>query len=101
MILSNNNVVGDVIALINTELTLPLIKNYIKTARISLFIDAGNIWSKNNLLDFTDTHFRLSNGISLKIISPFGPISFSYAYPVKKYKDDKIERLQFNFNKFY
>ncbi|MCV2528522.1 MAG: outer membrane protein assembly factor BamA [Candidatus Lightella neohaematopini] len=101
LILSNNSIGGNIIALINTELILPLIKNYVKTARISLFIDTGNIWSKNNLLDFTDTHFRLSNGISIKIISPFGPISFSYAYPIKKYKDDKIERLQFNFNKFY
>ncbi|MCV2502291.1 MAG: outer membrane protein assembly factor BamA [Candidatus Lightella neohaematopini] len=98
---SNDNGGGDVIALINTELILPIIKKYIKVARISLFIDIGNIWNKSNLLNFIDKNFRLSNGISVKIISPFGPISLSYAYPIKKYNDDKIERLQFNFNKFY
>ncbi|MCV2524927.1 MAG: BamA/TamA family outer membrane protein, partial [Candidatus Lightella neohaematopini] len=98
---SNDNGGGDVIALINTELILPIIKKYIKVARISLFIDIGNIWNKSDLLNFIDKNFRLSNGISVKIISPFGPISLSYAYPIKKYNDDKIERLQFNFNKFY
>ncbi|MCV2525040.1 MAG: outer membrane protein assembly factor BamA [Candidatus Lightella neohaematopini] len=98
---SNDSGGGNIITLINTELILPLIKKYTKVARISLFIDVGNIWSKDNLLNFIDKNFRLSNGISIKIISPFGPISLSYAYPIKKYNDDKIEKLQFNFNKFY
>ncbi|MCV2518649.1 MAG: outer membrane protein assembly factor BamA [Candidatus Lightella neohaematopini] len=98
---SNDHGGGNVITLINTELILPIIKNYTKVARMSLFIDIGNIWNKNNLLNFIDKNFRLSNGISIKIISPFGPISFSYAYPIKKYNNDKIERLQFNFNRFY
>ncbi|MCV2499839.1 MAG: outer membrane protein assembly factor BamA [Candidatus Lightella neohaematopini] len=98
---SNDNGGGNIIALINTELILPLIKKYTKVVRMSLFIDIGNIWSKNNLLNFIDKNFRLSHGISIKIISPFGPISISYAYPIKKYHDDKIERLQFNLNRFY
>ncbi|MCV2506352.1 MAG: outer membrane protein assembly factor BamA [Candidatus Lightella neohaematopini] len=98
---SNNNNKGNVIALTNTELILPLLKQYIKTARISLFVDIGNVWNKNSMLNFTDKDFRLSNGISIKVISPFGPISFSYAYPIKKYTNDKIEKLQFNFSRLY
>ena len=29
--------------------------------------------------------------------SPMGPISISYAYPLRKEDDDEIERLQFTF----
>jgi outer membrane protein insertion porin family len=29
--------------------------------------------------------------------SPMGPISISYAYPLKSEDDDRLERLQFTF----
>jgi outer membrane protein insertion porin family len=65
------------------------------SARISAFIDFGNVfdgydnWEANEL--------RASAGVALLWRAPVGPISISYAYPIKKKPGDEIERLQFTF----
>jgi outer membrane protein insertion porin family len=39
----------------------------------------------------------VSTGVALLWRAPVGPISISYAFPLKKEDGDKIERLQFTF----
>ncbi|KAJ4852459.1 outer membrane protein assembly factor BamA [Xylella fastidiosa subsp. multiplex] len=65
------------------------------SARISAFLDVGNVF--NGVKNFTTNELRASSGVALLWRAPIGPISISYAFPIKKQNDDEIERLQFTF----
>jgi outer membrane protein insertion porin family len=64
-------------------------------ARISAFIDFGNVYDGWD--NFKANDLRVSTGIALMWRSPMGPLSISYALPVRKQDGDQIERLQFTF----
>ena len=66
-----------------------------KAARVSAFVDFGNVFADVDSVDAGE--FRASAGISLLWRAPVGPISISYALPLRKEDDDEIERLQFTF----
>lgn len=66
-----------------------------KAARVSAFMDFGNVFADVDSVDAGE--FRASAGISLLWRAPVGPISISYAIPLRKEDDDEIERLQFTF----
>ena len=65
------------------------------SARVSAFIDFGNVY--RNADDFDVDTLRASAGIALLWRAPVGPISISYAIPLKSEPDDEIEHLQFTF----
>jgi outer membrane protein insertion porin family len=64
-------------------------------ARASAFIDFGNVYKDFDSWDAGE--LRASTGIALMWRSPMGPISISYAYPLRKEEEDELERLQFTF----
>ena len=64
-------------------------------ARISAFLDFGNVY--NGFDNFDAGDLRVSTGVSLLWRSPMGPLSISYAFPLRKEDGDQIERLQFSF----
>jgi len=64
-------------------------------SRIALFVDVGNVyenWSK-----FDASLFRASTGLSITWQAPIGPIIMNYAFPIKKFRGDRTEALQFSF----
>ena len=63
--------------------------------RISAFVDYGNVFARTG--DFSLSEFRVTTGVALQWQSPVGPISISYALPLRKEDGDEIERLQFTF----
>lgn len=65
------------------------------SARVSAFLDFGNVYSGTD--NFDAGELRASAGIALLWRAPVGPISISYAFPLKKKEGDEIERLQFTF----
>ncbi len=65
------------------------------SARISAFFDFGNVYS--GVDNFKANELRASTGVALLWRAPVGPISISYAFPLKKEDNDEIERLQFTF----
>ena len=65
------------------------------SARVSAFLDFGNVYDGWN--NFSASDLRASTGISLLWRSPMGPLSISYAIPLRKKDGDQIERLQFTF----
>jgi outer membrane protein insertion porin family len=65
------------------------------SARVSAFVDYGNVYDGWN--NFKANELRVSTGIALLWRAPVGPISISYAFPLKKEDGDEIERLQFTF----
>ncbi|MFT3755997.1 MAG: outer membrane protein assembly factor BamA [Pseudoxanthomonas sp.] len=64
-------------------------------ARISAFVDFGNVF--NGIDNFEARELRASAGVALLWRAPVGPISISYALPLRKEEGDEIERLQFTF----
>jgi len=65
------------------------------SARVSAFVDFGNVY--NGVDNFKANELRVSTGVALLWRAPVGPISISYAFPLKKKDGDEIERLQFTF----
>src|SRR5690606_6979328 len=76
-------------------------------ARVSAFVDVGNVF--RNTDEFDSGELRASAGIALMWRAPVGPISISYAYPLRHEEEvrgangqviqhgDELERLQFTF----
>ena len=64
-------------------------------ARVSAFVDFGNVF--RNVDAFESSELRASAGVALMWRAPVGPISISYAIPLRKQDEDRIERLQFTF----
>jgi outer membrane protein insertion porin family len=65
------------------------------------FVDVGSLWGSAdnpalfNILD--STLMRVSTGIGVQWISPFGPIRVDYAIPIQKEYFDKTENFRFSF----
>jgi outer membrane protein insertion porin family len=64
-------------------------------ARISAFVDFGNVFATAG--DFDAGQLRASTGVAMLWRAPVGPISISYAYPLRQEDGDQVERLQFTF----
>lgn len=71
------------------------------SVRTMLFYDFGNVFSSNCrstssvCSDFDLSEMRSSVGLGLTWLSGFGPLTFSFAYPIDEQDDDEIERFQF------
>ncbi|HDL4234131.1 TPA: outer membrane protein assembly factor BamA, partial [Mannheimia haemolytica] len=104
----NNDIIGgNALAAASLELITPtpfVSEKYQHNVRTSLFVDAASAWNTKwkkdeytNLPDYGDfKRFRASAGIAFQWMSPIGPLSFSYAKPIRKYDNDDIEQFQFN-----
>jgi outer membrane protein insertion porin family len=64
-----------------------------RTLRLFGFTDIGRAFGEDEKVSVND--LRASTGIGLSWISPMGPLRFSYAKPLRKLAEDKIQRLQF------
>ncbi len=64
-----------------------------KNLRLSGFVDGGNVFGKDEKISLGD--LRYSAGLAISWFSPIGPLKVSFAQPIKKDADDKIERFQF------
>ncbi len=65
------------------------------SARVSAFVDFGNVFA--NTAAFSASELRASAGVAVLWRAPVGPISISYAFPIRQQPGDEIERLQFTF----
>ncbi len=66
-----------------------------ESARISTFVDFGNVYAKPG--DVTFSTMRASVGVALQWRAPIGPIIISFAEPIRKQLGDQPEHLQFTF----
>nr|WP_318779037.1 outer membrane protein assembly factor BamA [Blochmannia endosymbiont of Colobopsis nipponica] len=110
---SNDAIGGNAMAVVRNELIVPLPwihEKYFDTIRTSLFVDMGSVWDtywKDTIKTYiagipnykNPKNIRVSGGVSLQWISPFGPIILSYAQLIKKYAGDQLEQFQFNVGK--
>ncbi|CAL4320261.1 outer membrane protein assembly factor BamA [Buchnera aphidicola] len=110
---SNYSIGGNIFILSKLDLIIPnfflLNKYYDHYFETSLFLDFGNLWDtfwKNTIRNVSykihnynnPYNMNISTGVQIKWISPVGPISLSYSFPVLYTNKNSLEPLQFNMN---
>ncbi len=65
------------------------------TVRMSAFFDMGNVYDTDGDVDIGE--LRYSTGLSLKWLSPMGPLGIVFALPLNEEGDDETENFQFTF----
>lgn len=105
--MKNEIIGGNALAAASLELITPtpfVSDKYQHNVRTSIFVDAATAWNTkwkqteySTLPNYGDfKRFRASAGVAFQWLSPIGPLSFSYAKPIRKYEHDEIEQFQFN-----
>jgi outer membrane protein insertion porin family len=66
-------------------------------ANTFIFFDIGNVWGA----DYSDlisdsSKIRSSTGVAVDVMSPVGPLSFTYSIPLSKASTDKEQKFLFN-----
>ena len=66
-----------------------------------LFADAGSLWgldeTAGSMGEVDDSfHVRAAAGVSLFVDTPFAPLRFNYAVPLKREDYDVVERFRFS-----
>lgn len=92
----NDYVGGNYVSTVNISSNIPYLFQTAENIEMKLFFDAGNIWGvdySNNLDD--NSKIRSSTGISIELLSPVGPMSFSFAQPISKNTSDITETFRF------
>ena len=94
---SGSHVGGNYLAVLNLKSTFPNPIPDILRPKSYLFYDMGNVWG----VDYSDvvsesSNLRTSTGIALDVVSPIGPLSFTYSIPLSKASTDKEQRFFFN-----
>jgi outer membrane protein insertion porin family len=64
-----------------------------RSFRFSAFFDAGGVFGEGEKL--STSNFRASTGLSASWNSPVGPLKFSFAKPLNKKPEDKVQSFQF------
>ena len=87
---------GNYIVTLNTSSTIPYILQTQENMDLKVFFDVGNVWGVDyaSNIDDSDT-IRTSTGVALEILTPIGPLSFSYAEVLSKASTDKTESFKF------
>ena len=87
---------GNYVVTFNTSSTVPYVLQTQENMDLKVFFEAGNIWEVDysNTLDDSNT-IRTSTGVALEIVTPVGPLSFSYSEVLSKASTDKTESFKF------
>ncbi len=93
---SKDHVGGNYVVTFNTSSTIPYVLQTQENMDLKLFLDAGNVWGVDYSSSLDDSNtIRTSTGLALEIISPIGPLSFSYSEVLSSASTDKTETFKF------
>ena len=91
-----DHVGGNYVFTFNTSSTVPFVLETMENIDLKVFLDAGNVWGVDYDSSLNDSNkLRSSSGVALEILSPIGPVSFSYAEAITKAATDKTESFRF------
>ena len=77
-----------------TELIVPMPFIESNQFRFSAFWDFGQVYASAEDLDFEE--LRASTGVAMKWLSPLGPLSISFAYPLNDESFNETQPFQFS-----
>ena len=91
-----DHVGGNYVITLNTSSTIPYVLQTQENMDLKVFFDAGNVWGVDYSSSLDDSNsIRTSTGFALEILTPVGPLSFSYAEAISKASSDKTESFKF------
>ena len=94
---NNDYVGGNHISALNFSATLPTLVQGLDNLDVGLFFDAANVWGVDYDSSIDDkSKVRSSAGVALNLMTPIGPLSFSFANALSKASSDKTETFRFN-----
>ncbi len=87
---------GNHVTALNLSATLPNIVEGLDNLDVGVFLDAANVWGidYDSSLDDKST-IRTSTGVAFNLLTPIGPLSFSFANALTKASSDKTETFRF------
>jgi outer membrane protein insertion porin family len=94
---SGDHIGGNNLATLSLKSTFPNPMSENLRATTFLFFDMGNVWGADYSSLISDSSkLRTSTGIALDLVSPIGPLSFTYSIPLSKASTDKQQNFLFN-----
>ncbi len=91
-----DHVGGNYVVTLNTSSTIPYVLQTQENMDLKVFFDVGNVWGVDYSSSLDDSNsIRTSTGFALEILTPVGPLSFSYAEAISKASSDKTESFKF------
>jgi outer membrane protein insertion porin family len=94
---SGDHIGGNNLATLSLKSTFPNPIPENLRATTFLFLDMGNVWGADYSSSISDSSkLRTSTGIALDLMSPIGPLSFTYSIPLSKASTDKEQNFLFN-----
>ena len=94
---SGDHIGGNNLATLSLKSTFPNPIPENLRATTFLFLDVGNVWGVDYSNSISDSSkLRSSTGVALDLMSPIGPLSFTYSIPLSKASSDKEQNFLFN-----
>ena len=88
---------GNYLGAISFSATLPKLIPSFQNSDISIFLDTANVWGVDYSSTINDSSkIRSSTGVLLDVLTPVGPMNFSWALPITKKETDVTEFFRFN-----
>ena len=88
---------GNYVSGANLSAVLPILPS-LQNTDFSFFIDAANVWGVDydSTIDKKENKIRSATGVAINLLSPIGPLSFSFSTPITKSSSDKTQSFRFN-----
>ena len=93
---NNDYIGGNYISTLNLSTNIPGILSTLENFDFNYFIDVANVWGVDYDSSLDNSKIRSSTGIGLNVLTPVGPLSFSFTQPITKASTDKTETFRFN-----
>ena len=88
---------GNYVSALNLSTNIPTFLNTVENIDFLYFIDIANVWGVDYSDNVDDSNqIRSSTGIGIDLLTPIGPLSFSFTQPITKKSSDKTETFRFN-----
>ncbi len=87
---------GNYVSTLNLSTNIPNILPTIEILDFNYFIDMANVWGVDYDSSLDNSKIRSSTGIGINLLTPIGPLSFSFTQPISKNSSDQTETFRFN-----
>ena len=88
---------GNYITTLNLSTDLPDFIPAFENIDIRAFFDAANVWGVDYSSSVKESNtIRSSTGLSIDVLTPVGPLNFSFSQPISKTSTDKTESFRFD-----
>jgi len=92
----NDFIGGNYVSSFNMSSTVPYLFQTLENIDLKLFFDAGSVWGVDYSKSIKDSgKIRSSTGLAVDLLTPVGPLSFSFAQPLSKESTDQTETFKF------